>query len=298
MTLLSNMSTVQTSAAAACQGVRRMLSQNLNDELVFLVDDYTPGLEKLTLKALTRRLGPGSILSYREATFYVVSVSTTSSRVEVVSGYDGGQDISIPAGTALRVNPRFTDYTIFDHVAASVGALSSPAYGLFGVRVDTVTGMRVDDTYPIPAAYAGTVQKVLKVSQRDSGSDDWEPVSDYAVSLTPGNEHVRIFTDALQYEIVYATRIEKPSSFDSDLIADCGLSSSMLDIPVLGAASVLMFGQEARRVNQKAQGDPRRAEDVPITGALGAARDLRRTYEQRIEQEHARQISLYSYRMN
>ena len=136
MTLLSNMSTVPSSAAAACQGVRRMLSQNLNDELVFLVDDYTPGLEKLTLKALTRRLGPGSTLSYREATFYVVSVSTTSSRVEVVSGYDGGQDIPIPAGAALRVNPRFTDYTIFDHVAASVGALSSPAYGLFGVRVD------------------------------------------------------------------------------------------------------------------------------------------------------------------
>lgn len=297
MTLLSNMSTVQTSAAAACQGVLRMVSQNLNDELVFLVNDYTPGDVKLAVKALTRRLGPGSTLSHREATFYVVAVSTTSSQVEVVAGYDGGQDVALPAGTALRVNPRFTDYTVFDSVAASVGALSSPAYGLFGVQVDMVTGMRVDKTYPIPGAYAGSVEKVLKVSQRDSGSEDWEPIASYTVSLTPGNEHVRIFTDALQYEIVYATRIEKPLSFDSDLVTDCGLASSMLDIPVLGAASTLMFGQEARRVNQKVQGDPRRAEDVPITGATGAARELRRIYEQRIEQEHARQISLYSYRM-
>jgi hypothetical protein len=299
MTTTMSMSAPISSVAGAVHDVRRTLSQNLNDELAFTVDNYAPGSTTMQLKAIPRRLGPGSILSWHEATLYVVSVSESSSQIEVLSGYDGGPDIAIPANTPLRVNPRFTDYTLFQSIAAAVTAMASPANGLFGVQVETVTGMKTDDFYPIPSAYASRVLKVLKVSGRSDGSRDWTDVrlSDYIVSLTPGNQHLRIFTDALQYEIVYAVQIAKPTSYDADLITDCHLSESMLDIPALGAASVLMYGQEARRVNQRAQGDPRRSEDVPITGATGAARDLRRAFEQRIDEEHIRQISLYSYKV-
>lgn len=297
MTTAFSLSAAPSSVAGVCHDVRRMLSQNLNDELAFTADNYTPGDGIIKLKAVPKRVGPGSLLSYGESTFYVVSVSTSSAQVEVMSGYDGGTDAAISSGTPLRVNPRFTDNTIFQAVSSAVGAMASPANGLHGVAVEYTTGMLTDDYYPFPDQYAESVTKVLKVSERTDGSRDWARISDFVVSMTPGNRHLRIFTDAIQYEIVYALEIRKPASFTSDLITECHLTDTMLDIPALGAASVLMYGQEARRVNQRVQGDPRRAEDVPITGATGAARDIRRTFEQRIDEEYVRLISDYSYRM-
>lgn len=288
-----------TSVAAACHDVRRMLSQNLNDELVFTASDYTPGSNTLAVKAVPKRCGPGSVLSAGDVTLYVVSASGTSANFEVLAGYDGGPDAAIPAGTPLRLNPRFTDFTIFNAVVSAVASMASPANSLHGVQVDEVGGYNRDGYYPIPAAYASTVLKVLKVMARSAGANDWVRLGpgDFAVSLTPGGQHVRVFIPADRLEISYATQITRPKAFADDLIADCGLTDTMIDIPAYGAASVLMYGQEARRVNQRAQGDPRRAEDVPMTGATGAARDLRRMFEQRIDEEYTRLAALYPYRV-
>ena len=287
-----------STVAGVCHDVRRMLSQNLNDELAFTAEAYVPGSGKLKLKSIPKRVGDGSLLSYGESTLYVVSKQPNSTEVEVMPGYDGGADVAIPANAPLRVNPRFTDNTIFQSVRSAVAAMASPTNGLFGTAVQYTVGMLTDDYYPFPEQYAEKVGRVLQVSERSSSSRDWVRITDYAVTMTAGNRHLRIFTDALQYEIVYGLDLEKPQTFTADLVADCYLSESMLDIPALGAASVLMYGQEARRVNQRAQGDPRRSEDVPITGSTGAARDLRRVFEQRIDEEHVRLLSDYPYRMN
>lgn len=289
------MSAAPNTVAGVCHDVRRIVSQNLNDELAFVATDYTPGDATLTLKSVPKRVGPGSILSWHESTLYVISTSG-SGALEVMSGYDGGQDIAIPANAPLRVNPRFTDYTLFQSVASAVGAMAAPANGLYSIAKQYVSGTLNDDFYPIPEEYREKVVRVLSVSERTDGGNDWAKISDYRVSLSPGNEHLRIFADALQYEIVYALEIVKPSAFDDDLVEDCGLSGSMLDIPALGAAAMLMNGQEARRVQQRAQGDPRRAEDVPITGATTAARELRRSFERRIDEEHTRLVGMFPYR--
>ncbi len=293
---MSTLSAVPGTVGSACHDVRRMLSQNLNDELVFLDQPYSPGDSTLRLKAVTRRIGPGTTLSWQGATFYIVAASNTF-EVEILSGYDGGEDISVPAGTPLRVNPRFSDYTLFRSLCSAINSMSNPINGLFGTAVEYFTGMQADDYYPIPPSLAGSVQRVLKVSERYDSGTDWARTSDFAVSLSPGNEHIRLYSGALQYEVVFAVGLREPTSFTDDLVADCGLRPSMLDIPALGAASLLMYGQEARRVQQRAQGDPRRAEDVPITGATGAARDIRRVFEQRMDEECARLISLFPYRM-
>lgn len=290
---MTSLSVAVTSVAGACAEVRRIVSQNLNDELTFTSAPYTPGDSTIDLKAIPRRCGPGSLLSWHEATFYVVSVSQSSSQVEVIAGYDGGPDVAVPAGAAMRVNPRFTDYTLFRSVGDMISAMSAPTNGIYGVVTETTTGMHTDDFYPIPSTYADRVVKVLSVTERSDGSRDWTRVSDFRFDATPGNQHLRIFTDALQYKIVYGVRITRPVSFLDDMIFDCGMTETMLDIPALGAAGTLMAGQEARRVNQRAQGDPRRAEDVPITGATNSARDLRRLYQQRIDEEYIRQAALY-----
>ena len=280
-----------------CDGVRRMLSQNLNDELTFTAAPYTPGDTTLSLTEVPRRVGPGSILSWHDNTLYVRSVSSSSAAVEVIGGYDGGPGSPMLAGTPVRVNPRFTDYTLFEQVSAVIGSLSSPVNGLYSTATQTVTGMHSDDFYPVPVEIADTVLKVLRVESRLDGSHDWIRSVNWQASLTQGNQFVRIFSDAVQHQITYAVKITKPVAFTDDAVVDCGMTDSMLDLPVLGAAAVLMQGQEARRVNQRAQGDPRRSEDVPITGAISTARELQRMFRDRLDEEYAKIVQANPYGM-
>lgn len=294
------MSASPTSIGGLMMQTRRYLSQNLNDELVFTADPYTAGQSSIVLKGLPRRLGPGSLLSWGQSTLYVISSSTSvSNTVEVMAGYDGGPDVDIPANTPLRLNPRFTDYTLFSMLSDSIASLSSPGTGLYGIVAETFAGMRTDDFYPIPATVNGpdpaNVLRILQVRSRTDGSRDWTRTTEFITSMTPGNQHIRIFADALAHEVTYAVRFRKPMSVLDDVVADCGMTDTMVDIPVLGVAATLMQGQEARRVNQRAQGDPRRAEDVPITGAMSSGRELYRMYRDRVDEEHSRLVQRFSY---
>lgn len=291
---VTTLAAAPTTIAAMCTATRRLLSQNLNDELVFLAEQYTPGDSTIALRSTTRRLGPGSTLSWGDNTFYVISVGTTSASVEVVNGYDGAPSAVAESGTPLRVNPRFTDYTLFENVASVIASLSSPSNGLYGVYTQTVNGMVGDGYYPVPDEIDSLVLSVLSVMSRAGSTNDWLRNGDYTVSLR-GSKHVRMFSEALQHQITYALRFIRPQTFGDDAILDCGLTESMLDIPPLGAAAMLMQGQEARRANQRAQGDPRRAEDVPMTAAVTSARELYRMFRDRIDEEHATLIKTNPY---
>ena len=292
---MTTMTATPSSMSGLCSGVRRFLSQNLNDELVVTERDYTPGDGSIVLKTVGKRVGPGTLISWHEATLYVVSVSATSNTVEVISGYDGGPDIPIPAGTPLRVNPRWSDYTLFNTLSSVIGSLSSPSNNLYGITKEYKTGMALNFYYPVDPVIAPSMLRVLQVRERTNASTDWSRITDYDVSQVPGNQHLRIFTYAIQYEISYAIKIKKPTGFTDDAITDCGMAETMLDIPVLGAAAALMMGQEARRVHQRAQGDPRRSEDVPITGAANSASQLQRLFNQRVDEEYAALITQSSY---
>lgn len=283
-----------TSIAGLCQATRRLLSQNLNDELAFLSEPYEPGDTSIALRAKTKRLGPGSVLSWLDNTFYVVSVSATSAGVEVINGYDGAPSQAAEAGTPLRVNPRFSDYTLFDNVASVIASLSSPVNGLYGTYQQEVNGTLVDGYYPVPDEILDYAIRVLRVEARSNSSQDWVREVNWTASMS-GSKYVRIYGDALQYRITYALHFARPQSFSDDAIIDCGLQPSMLDIPPLGAAAVLMQGQEARRAHQRAQGDPRRSEDVPMTAAVTSARELSRMFRDRVDEEHASLVQMNPY---
>lgn len=295
---MTSMSASPDTVAGVMQSVRRLLSQNLNDEIAVLGQEYTPGSETVVLRNTPRRFGVGSVLSYRDATLYVLDSS--DSGVTVIDGYDGAPGCVVPAGTPMRVSPRFTDYTLYEAVCEQVDLLSSPINGLYGVVSERFPGMATDDYYPIPVTSQGpssdSVLKVLSVRVSDNVRD-WTECGKHVIALNANPPHMRIFADVSDIEVTYAVRITRPSLYTDSLVTVCGLPRSAIDIPALGAAATLMSGQEARRVNQRAQGDPRRAEDVPITGASNAGRELARRYQQRIDEEHARLLQRNPYRI-
>jgi hypothetical protein len=226
-------------------------------------------------------------------------IESTATGVSVIEDYDGSPGCTVPAGTPMRVSPRFTDYTLFETVCEQVDLLSSPLNGLYGLVSERFAGMQTDDYYPIPVTSQGppaaSVLRVLAVRTSDNVRD-WKETGHFTVALNSSSPHMRIFADTQQIEVTYATRITRPTAYE-DSLSMCGLPESAFDIPVLGAAATLMWGQEARRVNQRSQGDPRRAEDVPITGATNSARELARRYQARIDEEHARLLQRNPYRI-
>ena len=64
----------------------------------------------------------------------------------------------------------------------------------------------------------------------------------------------------------------------------------MLDIPPLGAAASLLRTTDARRNQITAQGDARRAAEVPSSVNLSTASVLDREYKMRVQDEYARLI--------
>lgn len=280
---MTSLATDPTSVARQIADTRRLLSASLTDELTTLAEPYVAGTGTLTLSNVPKRLGPGTVLSSGAATFYVLA--NVSSQCTVIAGYEGNPDVNVAAGSVVRVSPRFTDYQLFTVLKSVIGSLSSPSNGLFGIA--KWQDVRDDEMYPIPDALLPYITRILQVRSKTT-EDDWSIDGAYTVSLSPGSEYVRVYNYALMHEFVAAVKIIPPADFNSDLITYCGLTDTMLDIPPYGAAAILMNGQEARRVHMEAQGDPRRAEQVPMTGATNAARELRRMFTDRINEEAVR----------
>lgn len=281
--IVTSLATSPTSVARQIADTRRLLSASLTDELTTLATDYTAGTDSLTLSTVPKRLGPGTVLSSGEATWYVLA--NTSSQCTVIAGYEGNPDVNVAAGSVVRVSPRFTDYQLFTTIKQVIGSLSSPLNGLYGIV--KWQDVRDDEMYPIPDEILPYLIRILQVRSKTT-EDDWSIDGAYTTSLSPGSEYVRVYNYALMHEFIASVKIIPPADFTSDLITYCGLTDTMLDIPSLGAAGILMNGQEARRVHLEAQGDPRRAEQVPMTGGTNAARELRRMFSERVNEEAVR----------
>jgi hypothetical protein len=116
----------------------------------------------------------------------------------------------------------------------------------------------------------------------------WWPISRWQYQLGS----VRVWEDRFGgYCFVYSAPFVLPTAFDDDVVTDLGLTETMLDIPVLGAAAMLASGFESRRANLGAQGDTRRANEVQAGANLGMAREWIRMRDERIADEYGRLLN-------
>jgi hypothetical protein len=76
-----------------------------------------------------------------------------------------------------------------------------------------------------------------------------------------------------------------PATSNNVLTTDYGLTESQQELAALGAALRLMQGLDTARLDRSAQGEPRRAEEVPVTGPGQVSTTLLRTYVRKYQQE-------------
>lgn len=274
-----------TTMADLVADVRTRLSGTFTDEMNTLGAEYTPGDTQITLSYDTL-LTPGAIVSCGENTWYVLAVDQTNAKtVTIIPAYDGGPDLAKAAGSVVRLKPRFTDWSIFTQLRDQIMLMSSPSVGLGRFDFWMDYGLSTTNQYSPPD---GVTPARIKAVYGSDGTR-WWPVHGFQLQLGS----VRVWDDRwVQYCFVYTEPFKEPTAFSDDIHTGLGLSEGMDDIPVLGAAGMLMLTQENRRNQLSAQGDARRSNEVQPGTNMGSGREMLRMRDQRIQQEYGRQINL------
>ena len=271
---------------------RSMLSASLGNELSRLAQAYVPGDPTIRL-AHDKRIPDGGVVSVGLTTLVAAS-STTGNEVQVVPGIDGSPDQSAPQGTLVHLRPRHTTWQIFREIDSTISEISSPTNGLYGLSTEQFPVDTVDGTYTLSSAPL----KVVRVRYLRPGSDDeWYDLAFDYRPAAGGSPTVRASgaPGGTTVEIVTAHPFLQPERL-GDTLTSLNIPDSYARLLAVGAARTLSLATESRRSQPFSQGDPRRAEEVPLSGNAMVYDRLQRTFKQLVADERSRLIQQHPYR--
>jgi hypothetical protein len=96
----------------------------------------------------------------------------------------------------------------------------------------------------------------------------------------------------VQYSAAFAT--VDPANWTTATVADTGMTSTMADIPPLGAEIQLTLPREIRRNFMAVQPDPRKATEIPAGSVSNSVQALMMLYNTRIAEEAERLSRQYT----
>jgi len=279
---------------------RDHLEGSTSGEANILGANYTPGAGTLSLRNALGNIGPGAWLSCGLNVFLVTAVSQLGKTADVIGGQRGSTDVACTAGSMVRVNPRFTDFQIAREINRHLATMSSPRVGLCQVSSTVIDYNGSVQGYDLPAS---DLIRVLEVRREQVGpSMNW-PLVDTAMwdvmrtapsGFASGTALIlKEGWTGLDVQIVYAKAFTPIAYNPTADVSTTGVSVEMEDIPPLGAAIRLMSGREVSRNQTDAQGDTRRAQEVPQGAVLRSYQGLQMLWNERVGEESARLRARY-----
>lgn len=276
---------------------RSMVNGSLAEALTLTDRPYVAGSGVLALRYSARTIVPGTILSVGLNTLYVLEGDPAGVSVKVLPSYEGGPDVDVPEAYRVEIRPRHTVWRTFRELALEIEGLCGPAGGLWVPKRWTTQVDPVWETYPIPSE-VGPVKRILGVRYRQPGSTDlWIDMRDWEFqpdASTGPQVIARGAPGGALIEFVAGGAVSAPTSLDESTV-DLDMPPEWEDIPMLGAAATLAMSGESRRLQPFSQGDPRRADEVPATANSSLSREFRRRQKDRIDDEYAGIVNLWSW---
>lgn len=276
--------------------VRRTVYGSMAETINLAQTSASAGQTSLQLELGVDGIQKGMLLSSGMNVWFVKGVYSVDNTVFVIPGYDGAPEEAVAAGAKIYVKPRMTDWYAFNALNDELRRLSSPENGLYKIGTWTANVDSTYQTYDVPTAAADMIN-LLRVRWRWPGTEDiWTELSPrfYRWIYSTEQNRVRLLLSipsGTEIEFTYKAPFTLATSLTDDPVADCGLTDSMLDIPVLGAAVALLRTTESRRTQITMQGDSRRPDEVPVSGNSAIAGQLEREYRDRIRQEMTRLVT-------
>jgi hypothetical protein len=266
------------------------------------VASYTAGSGTMVLQDGLGNIGAGTLISVGLNDLFVTSANTLTKTITVVGGSRGSTDVSATVNDMVLVSPRFSDHQILRALNRHLASLSSPRVGMFRVGTVELDYVASLEGYDLTGV-TGFV-KVLDVRRQTYGpsmswpsvpSVMWDvmesaPTSDFASGMAL---RVREGHTGLAVQLVYARSFSTIAASLAADVATTGLTAEQEDIPPLGAAYRLMAGREIPRNTVTAQGDARRAEEVPPGAVARSYAGVVGLWNQRVEEEVSRLKARY-----
>lgn len=281
---------------------RRHLLGTRQEERNTLSGAYTAGSGTMSFVNALAGIVPGSRLAIGQSVYYVPSVATSGSTATVIGGQDGSIDTNKPAGSLVWVSPRYTEFEIFEAIKAELADLSAPDNGLFRIATYDLTyesathgydfgGLDIIDIYAIYASRGLSGDAWLRVPQINYRLDrSMDPVTFASTNALQFSEPIT--RNGAAVRVLYRTGftvIDDPTALKSAT----GLPDTAHDIVPLGAAMRLVAPREIPRNSTHAQGDTRRAAEVPPGAIANSFRSIAALRAQRIQSEAARLVARY-----
>lgn len=273
--------------------VRRMVYGSMSEKLNLIGVTAPSVTTEVTMDMDVSGIQEGMILSSGLNVWYVKGVSVSDKKVFVIPNIDNSPSNAVTVGDKVFVRPRMTDWYAFNVLNDEIRAMSAPTNGLFKVGSWTVESDATYQTYEVPVS-AAAMEDLIRVRYKAPGSPNlWVDLPTSAWRWRPTDSANRVqltrnVPSGVDVTFVYKAPFTVATALTDDLVTTCGLADSMTDIPALGAAAVLLGTTESRRNQVQTQGDARRAEEVPASANNSAERNMRRAYEQRVNDEYAR----------
>lgn len=276
--------------------VRRRVYGSMTENINLIQVSASAGQQSIQLELGVDGIQRGMLLSSGLNVWFVKGVYSTDNTVFVVPGYDGSPQGAVVAGDVVYVRPRVTDWFAFNAINDQLRSLSSPDNGLYKMGTWVADVDPTYQTYDVPTA-AADMTNILRVRWRWPGTPDvWSDLAPrhYRWQYSNDQNIIRLLLSipsGTEVEFTYKAPFTLATSLADDPVADLGLTETMLDLPVLGAAVELLYTTESRRNQVQTQGDSRRPEEVPISGNSAIAGQMMRQYKMRIQEEMSRLVT-------
>ena len=284
-----------TTIADLVADARRMTYGSMTEQINLVGAPVAANATSVILDLDVSGITPGMVLSCGLNVWYVRGTTTSTNEVFLIPGYDNSPKDAAAVGDIVTVKPKVTDWYLFNVINDELRKLSSPTSGLYRIGSWSVNVSPTYQTYEVPAE-ALNMTNLARVRYRWPGTPDvWSDIrtSSYRWIVSEGDNKIQLLVNipsGTEIEFTYKAPFVLATSLADDPIEDCGLSETMLDIPPLGAAASLLRTTDSRRNQLTAQGDARRAAEVPSSVNLSTASVLDREYKMRVQDEYARLI--------
>jgi hypothetical protein len=276
---------------------KRQTYGTLPDQINLIGTDAAAGATTIQMELDASGITAGMTLSSGLNVWYVKGIEPSTNSVFVVPGLDNAPLKPVVAGDFVYIKPRVTDWYLFNFINEEIVSLSSPSQGLYKISSWVANVDSTWQTYEIPAEDLASMSSIIRVRYRMPGSPDvWLdiPEKSYRVQVNNGTSYVRLLRNipsGTEIEFTYKGSFTAATDLNDDPVADCGLSETMVDIPVLGCVANLLRTTESRRLQVQQQGDARRAGEVGAGYNMQVSNLVDRKYRDRVQEEYVRLTS-------
>lgn len=253
----------------------------------------SPGIDNsqttITLEFDLNEVTKGSLISIDDEIMYVFSATAASRQAVVTRGFLGTVAATHATAAFVEVNPRFPRQYIKEALQREIDSWGSR---LFKVTTNSIAFSNVSRIYDLGisnfirvidirlSAYTGRTTR--------SEAYRWSVNRDEDTSLFPSGTAIELlgtFPTSGTMRVRVAQKFDVSTWTDATDVETLGLTTSMTDIPPMGAAWRLMSTKEIQRTNLTAQPEPRLASEVPAGHIASVGAQLKKLRDDRIEEE-------------